>query len=103
MKPESSYRSAAGTPGPSYWQNKADYSIAVTLDTATHTVSGTATVTYTNNSPDQQSYLWFELGQNLFMEGSRGSYAQHVPTDAGGFQFSSVALENGQAADYISH
>ncbi|MGD9556249.1 MAG: M1 family metallopeptidase [Mangrovibacterium sp.] len=101
LQPESSYRSAAGTPGLSYWQNKADYSIAVTLDTATHTVSGTATVTYTNNSPDPQSYLWFELGQNLFMEGSRGSYAQHVPTDAGGFQFSSVALENGQAADYI--
>ncbi|MEL7586188.1 MAG: M1 family metallopeptidase [Prolixibacteraceae bacterium] len=97
----SPFRSAAGVPGRLYWQNKADYALAVTLDTTTHTISGTATVTYTNNSPDQLGYLWFELGQNLFKEGSRGSYSQAVPTDAGGFVFRSVKLENGKPVDYI--
>ena len=99
--PESPYRSAGGIPGPHYWQNKADYSLAVTLDTTTQTISGTATLTYTNNSPDQLNYLWFELGQDLFKKGSRGSYSQGVPTDAGGLMFRSVNLENGKAADYI--
>jgi len=99
--PESPYRSAGGIPGPHYWQNKADYSLAVTLDTTDQTISGTATVTYTNNSPDPLNYLWFELGQDLFKKGSRGSYSQGVPTSAGGFMFRSVKLENGKAADYI--
>ncbi|HYE95500.1 MAG TPA: hypothetical protein VD962_04785, partial [Rubricoccaceae bacterium] len=27
------YRAADGRPGPAYWQNRADYEIAVTLDT----------------------------------------------------------------------
>lgn len=67
--PESPYRSAGGIPGPQYWQNRADYSLAVSLDTMAHTVSGTATITYTNNSPDSLAYLWFELGQDLFKKG----------------------------------
>jgi hypothetical protein len=32
-------RSANGSPGPRYWQNRADYKIAVTLDTAQHKIS----------------------------------------------------------------
>ena len=42
------YRSASGQPGPEYWQNRSDYSIRCTLDTSTHTVSGTVEITYTN-------------------------------------------------------
>jgi len=96
--PESPYRSAAGIPGGNYWQNKADYDIAATLDTVSQTISGTATITYTNNSPDQLTYLWLELGQNLFKEGSRGSYAQGAPTDAGGFRFHSVEVITDQTS-----
>ncbi len=46
------YRSASGAPGPKYWQNRADYKINVTLDTAQHTVAGTTIINYKNNSPD---------------------------------------------------
>lgn len=99
--PESPDRSAGGIPGPNYWQNKADYSIDVTLDTVAHTISGTATVTYTNSSPDPLNYLWFELGQDLFREGSRGSYSQGVPTEAGGFVFRSVEFDEGTPANYM--
>jgi len=67
------YRSAGGQPGPQYWQNKADYKIACTLDTSKHQVSGNVTITYTNNSPDDLSFLWLQLDQNIYKEDSRGS------------------------------
>ncbi len=90
--PESAFRSASGVPGEKYWQNKADYNIAVKLDSLSQTISGKETITYTNNSPDNLSYLWLELGQNLFKEGSRGSLVQGAPTVAGGFTIQSVKV-----------
>ena len=37
-------RSASGKPNVGYWQNKADYQIAVTLDDSLHTLSGNITL-----------------------------------------------------------
>src|ERR1043166_5045117 len=34
------YRSADGTPGPDYWQQRADYRITATLDTTSRLVAG---------------------------------------------------------------
>jgi hypothetical protein len=45
-------REGSGRPGPQYWQQRADYTIAVSLDTATHTIAGRETIRYANNSPD---------------------------------------------------
>lgn len=67
------FRSASGAPGPKYWQNRADYKIACTLDTTAHKVSGEVEITYTNNSPDNLSFLWLQLDQNIYQQGSRGS------------------------------
>ena len=67
------YRSASGYPGPKYWQNKADYAIVANLDDQKNTVSGSVTITYKNNSPDQLPYLWLQLDQNLFEQNSRGN------------------------------
>src|SRR5699024_4860845 len=47
----SAYRTASGKPGPEYWQNGANYVIAVELDEASHTVKGKVTIEYINNSP----------------------------------------------------
>lgn len=66
-------RSASGQPGPKYWQNRADYQIAVTLNADTKEVSGTEFLTYTNNSPDKLEFLWMNLDQNLFKKDSRGN------------------------------
>jgi hypothetical protein len=38
--PGNDFRSASGEPGPKYWQNRADYKISCTLDTASHGVVG---------------------------------------------------------------
>jgi len=69
------YRGGDGLPGPAYWQNRADYTIHATLDTATKTITGATTITYTNNSPDALSVLWLQLDQNLYLPGSRGRLA----------------------------
>ncbi len=71
--PGNEYRSASGEPGPKYWQNKADYKIDVTLDTARHSVKGKVEVTYTNNSPDNLKFLWLQLDQNIYRKDSRGT------------------------------
>lgn len=75
------YRSASGEPGPKYWQNRADYKIAATLDTATHTVSGKVELTYTNNSPDNLKFLWLQMDQNIYRKDSRASA---TTTESGG-------------------
>ena len=66
-------RSASGAPGPEYWQQRADYTIAVTLDTAQQRVSGSLTIRYANNSPDSLRFIWLQLDQNLYRPGSKGS------------------------------
>ena len=66
-------RSASGQPGAEYWQNRADYQIAVSLNESTNEISGSETLTYTNNSPDNLGFLWMYLDQNLFSKDSRGN------------------------------
>jgi hypothetical protein len=60
------YRTGSGSPGPKYWQQKADYQIAVELNDANQSISGTEKITYHNNSPDVLKYLWLQLDQNLY-------------------------------------
>ena len=67
------YRSASGMPGPDYWQQRADYKIAAALDTAAQRVSGTVTISYTNNSPDTLRFVWLQADQNLYRAASKGS------------------------------
>ena len=66
-------RSASGKPGHAYWQNSADYKIDVNLNETTKEISGSETITYTNNSPDELEFLWMQLDQNLFKQDSRGN------------------------------
>jgi hypothetical protein len=61
------YRSGSGSPGPRYWQQKADYVISAELnDVITQSITGSETITYHNNSPDVLRYLWLQLDQNIF-------------------------------------
>ncbi len=69
----SSSRTGAGAPGPGYWQQRVDYVIRATLDTATHTLAGRETIRYSNRSPDTLRYVWIQLDQNIYRTDSRGS------------------------------
>ncbi len=59
------YRTGSGAPGSRYWQQKVDYRIETSIDTVTHSVSGSEHITYHNNSPDVLDYLWVQLDQNV--------------------------------------
>ena len=73
-------REGSGMPGPRYWQQRADYTIQVSLDTAAHTAGGRETIRYTNNSPDTLRYAWLQVDQNIYREDSRGGAIN--PADA---------------------
>src|SRR2546423_8244306 len=45
-------RQGSGRPGPRYWQQRGDYTIAGTLATATPTSPGHATIRSTHHAPD---------------------------------------------------
>lgn len=66
-------RTAAGAPGPDYWQQRVDYRIDVALDPSTRTVSGSEQVTYHNQSPEALDFLWVHLEQNILRKDSIGT------------------------------
>ncbi|MBZ0264483.1 M1 family metallopeptidase [bacterium] len=43
------------------WQQRVDYELDVLFDDASHSLEGTARITYQNNSPDTLAALWFRL------------------------------------------
>lgn len=73
------YRTGSGAPGHQYWQQRADYAIDVEIDDTKQRLIGTETVTYHNNSPDTLSYLWLQLDQNIFEQGSDSSLTAGAP------------------------
>lgn len=104
------FRSASGKPGPAYWQNNADYKITATLDDQKNTITGKVEVNYTNNSPDQLDYVWFQLDQNMFSKEGRGQaispltksrYGDANASFDGGYTVSAVTDLTGKPVDYI--
>ncbi|MDB4907078.1 MAG: peptidase [Gemmatimonadetes bacterium] len=67
-------RTGSGAPGSRYWQNRADYDLKATLDTAGKRVLGEMKLRYTNNSPDTLRYLWLQVEQNAFRDNSLNSF-----------------------------
>ncbi len=58
------YRTASGAPGPKYWQQRCDYDIQCNLDEDKQVLTGSETITYFNNSPNELTYLWLQLDEN---------------------------------------
>jgi hypothetical protein len=63
-------RSADGSPGQHYWQNYASYSLHAEIIPDSHTLHGSASVIYQNNSPHNLDLIVFELSQNLHKAGT---------------------------------
>jgi hypothetical protein len=68
------YRTASGSPGPKYWQQKVDYKIDAVLDTTLHRLKGKERITYKNNSPDVLSFIWMQMDQNIVSKEHSRSY-----------------------------
>ncbi len=112
------FRTASGAPGPAYYQQQADYKMDIELDDVNAKLSGSETITYTNNSPDELKYLWVQLDQNMRAKDSKspliegGGYGpvtsasrfvssyMKEPFD-GGFNILEVKDANGNKLEYM--
>ncbi len=74
MPTPNEYRSASGSPGPKYWQQRCDYDIVCELDEKNLKLNGSETVTYFNNSPDVLTYLWLQLDENQHSSVNNANY-----------------------------
>lgn len=68
------YRTASGAPGPKYWQQRCDYDIKCDLDEKNLKLTGSETVTYFNNSPNELTYLWLQLDENQVSSTKNANY-----------------------------
>ncbi|MCK0147393.1 M1 family metallopeptidase [Arenibacter sp. F26102] len=111
------YRSASGAPGPDYYQQQADYKMDIELDDKNTKIYGSETITYTNNSPDDLTFLWVQLDQNVRSKSSKSplrdsegvalaepvaGFAKKYMTATfdGGFNIEYVRDANGKALPY---
>jgi len=111
------YRTAAGAPGPEYYQQQADYKIDVELDDKNQKLYGTETITYTNNAKESLDYLWLQLDQNEKARNSNSPLVESNKTDSsisvkdfsrkyleedfdGGFRIDYVKDVNGKPMQY---
>ncbi|HKZ37314.1 MAG TPA: M1 family metallopeptidase [Chryseolinea sp.] len=109
------YRTGSGAPGQKYWQQQADYVISVELNELANSISGTETITYTNNSPDVLKYLWLQVDQNILSEentlrntttgvvkdsADARTYAAEVSEFKAGFTINGVKEVNGKPLSY---
>jgi hypothetical protein len=109
------YRNASGGPGHAYYQQKADYKIALTIDDKTQKLSGVETITYTNNSPDYLEFLWLQLDQNIYNQDSEtklieiekmedfksiGDVKKRLFYFDGGFKIDAITTTSGQKMSY---
>jgi len=67
-------RTASGAPGVKYWQQRADYNIKCELDEKNLLLTGSESITYTNNSPDPLTYIWLQLDENEHSTSKNANY-----------------------------
>ncbi|MCY1721804.1 M1 family metallopeptidase [Prolixibacteraceae bacterium Z1-6] len=112
------FRTATGHPGPDYFQQQVDYNMDIRLDEGSKSVSGIATISYHNNSPETLNYLWLQLDQNIREPNSlrskieQGKMSGSVKMSTlkrmnnnfdGGFKITSVTDEKGNDLETIKN
>jgi len=72
----------------SYFQQKVDYEIEVSLDDKQHLLQGNIRITYTNHSPDSLSYIYMHLWPNAYRHQQTPFAKQRLQLDQLDFHFS---------------
>src|SRR6186713_2195764 len=88
------YRTASGAPGPKYWQQRVDYDIKADLDEVKLLLTGSETITYYNNSPDQLSYLWLQVDENEHSSDRSANYQDASTIGKQAIERTMTGLEN---------
>ena len=97
LRPGNIYRTGSGAPARDYWQQKADYDLKATLDTASKTLHGSLTLRYTNRSPDTLTFIWFQVEQNAFKSNSMNSFI--FPEES---RFGARGFEGGDIIEHLN-
>ena len=110
------YRTASGAPGHEYWQQRADYDMKIRIDDENQILYGDEKIKYYNNSPDQLTYLWVQMDQNVRAKDSHshdirtneirermsmGQIDGLAPSFEGGFNVDHVKDASGRNLKYI--
>ena len=94
------YRAASGAPGREYWQVRADYDIKAELDDDKRKITGSETITFFNNSPDELKYIWLQLEQNLFKKDGIGATSRTGTINEKGMSVTQLqGLNNGRGSN----
>jgi len=89
---EEGTRSMDGKPGADYWQNKSDYKINVSLNPTAGVISGTAVITYYNNSPDILDRIVFRMYPNINKKGALKDFLFSKDEYTDGMVISSLSI-----------
>ena len=102
-------------PQPGYWQQHADYTMAVDIDVKTFRYSGTQELVYTNKSPDTLKRVFYHLYFNAFQPNSEmdvrsrsivdpdrrvGSRIEKLAPDEIGFLHATSLIQDGVSLSY---
>ncbi|MEI6764552.1 MAG: M1 family metallopeptidase [Bacteroidota bacterium] len=71
----------------SYFQQKTDYTISVSLNDSSHELDATERIDYTNNSPDTLHEIWFHLWPNGYADKHSAMSEQFLSQGNGNFYF----------------
>lgn len=96
---EAGARTLTGHPGEKYWTQDVSYDLDASVHPEEKRVEATASITYTNNSPDTLRQLFVELAQNLHKEGVQRNTISEV---TGGIQLERVAVNGASATEVES-
>ena len=101
--------------GRDYWQQEVAYEMNIDVDAPNHQFNGTQKVTYTNNSPDTLSRVYYHLYFNAFQPGSMmdvrsrtiadpddrvGDRIYHLPDNEIGYHHVNSLSQNGDPVEY---
>jgi hypothetical protein len=71
-----------------HWRQQVNYHIDVRLDDANHTLDGSMSMQYTNNSPDTLFYIWIQCWPNAFKNDRTAFSEQRLQDGKTDFYFS---------------
>jgi hypothetical protein len=93
---KNSTRSYDGKPGTKYWENYADYKIAVELVPSTKIVYGKEVITFTNNSPDTLKQIVIRLYQNIYKKGNPRDFFVDSTDLTNGVDFTKLVINGAE-------
>ena len=97
------YRTGIGIPGENYFQNESHYKILVRFDPKRGRLSGSADITYYNNSPDTLRKVVLRLYQNIARKGGIRDEEWEASNIHKGVEISALKVGNTNLMDNLNN